>query len=164
MEAPRTRPREPRACRRSAAHLRSAGCPCSAERPRPVQCSAAGWTLIELVVVVSLMSVLAAVAMVGYGTAVTRAREAVLKEDLFRMRDAIDQYHADRSEYPPGLESLVSEGYLRAIPEDPFTRSTATWQVVLAEYDPANPLAQGVFDVRSGAAGTGLDGTAYAEW
>ena len=155
MEAPRARPREPRPAR-----PRSAARPCSAQRPR----SAAGWTLIELVVVVSLMSVLAAVAMVGYGTAVTRAREAVLKEDLFRMRDAIDQYHADRSEYPPGLESLVSEGYLRAIPEDPFTRSTATWLVVPAEFDPADPLAQGVFDVRSGAAGTGLDGTAYAEW
>ena len=126
--------------------------------------SASGWTLIELVVVVSLMSTLVAVAMIGYGTAVTRAREAVLKEDLFRMRDAIDQYYADRSEYPPALENLASEGYLRAIPEDPFTRSTATWQVVLAEYDPADPLAQGVFDVHSGASGNGLDGTPYAEW
>ena len=126
--------------------------------------SAAGWTLIELVVVVSLMSTLVAIAMVGYGTAVTRTREAVLKEDLFRMRDAIDQYYADRTEYPPALENLVSEGYLRAIPEDPFTRSAATWQVVLAEYDPADPLAQGVFDVHSGASGAGLDGTPYAEW
>ena len=126
--------------------------------------SAAGWTLIELVVVVSLMSTLVAIAMVGYGTAVTRAREAVLKEDLFRMRDAIDQYYADRTEYPPALENLVSEGYLRAIPEDPFTRSPATWRVVLAEYDPADPLAQGVFDVHSGASGAGLDGTPYAEW
>ena len=126
--------------------------------------SAAGWTLIELVVVVSLMSTLVAIAMVGYGTAVTRTREAVLKEDLFRMRDAIDQYYADRTEYPPALENLVSEGYLRAIPEDPFTRSTSTWQVVLAEFDPADPLAQGVFDVHSGASGAGLDGTPYAEW
>ena len=133
-------------------------------RTAPGSGSAAGWTLIELVVVVSLMSTLVAIAMVGYGTAVTRTREAVLKEDLFRMRDAIDQYYADRTEYPPALENLVSEGYLRAIPEDPFTRSTATWQVVLAEYDPADPLAQGVFDVRSGASGAGLDGTPYAEW
>ena len=131
-----------------------------AVRPR----AAAGWTLIELVVVIALMSTLVAIAMIGYGTAVTRAREAVLKEDLFRMRDAIDQYHADRNEYPPGLESLVAQGYLRAIPEDPLTQSTATWQVVLAEYDPANPLSQGVFDIRSGASGTGLDGSPYAEW
>ena len=80
------------------------------------------------------------------------------------MRDAIDQYHADRNEYPPALESLVAQGYLRAIPEDPLTQSTVTWQVVLAEYDPANPLSQGVFDVRSGASGTGLDGSPYAEW
>ncbi len=126
--------------------------------------SASGWTLIELLVVVSLVSTLVAIAMVGYGTAVTRAREAVLKEDLFRMRDAIDQYHADRTVYPPALESLVAEGYLRAIPEDPFTQSTATWQVILAEYDPADPLSQGVFDIRSGASGTGIDGSAYAEW
>ncbi len=133
-------------------------------RPATRPDSAAGWTLIELVVVVSLMSTLVAVAMVSYGTAVTRAREAVLKEDLFRMRDAIDQYYADRNEYPPALGSLASEGYLRAIPEDPFTRSTTTWQVVLAEYDPADPLAQGVFDVHSGASGNGLDGTPYAEW
>ena len=133
-------------------------------RARPRARSAAGWTLIELVVVVSLMSVLAAVAMISYGPAVTRAREAVLKEDLFRMRDAIDQYYADRNEYPAALENLVSEGYLRGIPEDPFTRSTATWQVVQAEFDPADPLAQGVFDVHSGAAGAGLDGTPYAEW
>ena len=156
------RPRPARPGSASARGLSAAAGP--AARLRPTRRSAAGWTLIELVVVLSLMSVLAAVAMVGYGTAVTRAREAVLKEDLFRMRDAIDQYHADRNEYPPALDSLVGEGYLRAIPEDPFTRSTATWLVVPAEYDPADPLAQGVFDVRSGAAGTGLDGTAYAEW
>ena len=151
-----TRAGEPR----PAARPGTADCPRRATRPA----SAAGWTLIELVVVVSLMSTLAAIAMIGYGTAVTRAQEAALKENLFRMRDAIDQYYADRSEYPPVLENLASEGYLRAIPEDPFTRSTATWQVVLAEYDPADPLAQGVFDVHSGASGNGLDGTPYAEW
>ena len=149
-----------RATPRTAARQRTLARSRTASRPVAV----AGWTLIELVVVVSLMSTLVAIAMVGYGTAVTRTREAVLKEDLFRMRDAIDQYYADRTEYPPALENLVSEGYLRAIPEDPFTRSTATWQVVLAEYDPADPLAQGVFDVHSGASGAGLDGTPYAEW
>lgn len=149
-----------RAKSRPAARSRTPAGPRTATRPG----SAAGWTLIELVVVVSLMSTLVAVAMISYGTAVTRAREAVLKEDLFRMRDAIDQYYADRNEYPPALENLVSEGYLRAIPEDPFTRSTATWQIVLAEYDPADPLAQGVFDVHSGASGAGIDGTPYAEW
>ncbi len=163
MEAWRTRRVEPRLAARPPT---PAGPPTATAGRRPATGagSAAGWTLIELVVVVSLMSTLVAVAMVSYGTAVTRAREAVLKEDLFRMRDAIDQYYADRTEYPPALENLVSEGYLRAIPEDPFTRSTATWQVVLAEYDPAEPLAQGVFDVHSGASGAGLDGTPYAEW
>ena len=168
MEVRRTRPLEvrPTACPqptvppRTTVLLRNTVGPQAAAQPH----AASGWTLIELVVVVSLMSVLAAVAMISYGPAVTRAREAVLKEDLFRMRDAIDQYYADRNEYPAALENLVSEGYLRAIPEDPFTRSTATWRVVQAEFDPADPLAQGVFDVHSGAAGTGLDGTPYAEW
>jgi len=123
-----------------------------------------GWTLVELLVVLSLVTVLASMAMVGYGTAVTRSREAVLKEDLFRMRDAIDQYFADRNEYPQGLQSLVTDGYLRTIPEDPFTGSTSSWQPILAEYDPSNPVLPGVFDVRSGAQGLAIDGSSYAEW
>lgn len=118
----------------------------------------------ELLVVISLISTLAGIAMISYGTAVTRSREAVLKEDLFRIRDAIDQYYADRNEYPAALENLVSEGYLRAIPPDPLTGSTGSWQPILAEYDPSNPVSQGVFDVRSGAEGLGIDGSAYAEW
>ena len=123
-----------------------------------------GWTLIELTIVITLMTILSTIALVGYRTATIRTREAVLKEDLFRMRDAIDQYYADRDGYPAELQSLVSEGYLRGIPEDPFTRSTTTWQLVMAEYDPVNPLAQGIFDVRSGAVGLGIDGTAYVDW
>ena len=124
----------------------------------------AGWTIVELLVVISLVSTLAGIAMIGYGTAVTRSREAVLKEDLFRIRDAIDQYYADKNEYPPLLDSLVGEGYLRAIPVDPFTQSATSWQPILAEYDPSNPLSQGVFDIRSGAQGQAVDGTVYAEW
>ena len=123
-----------------------------------------GWTLIELTVVVALISVLAGLAMAGYRTAVTRAREAVLKEDLFRMRDAIDQFYADRGAYPSTLSDLATYGYVRAIPVDPFTNSAATWQVVPAPLDPADPLATGVYDVRSGADGTALDGTPYAAW
>ncbi len=125
---------------------------------------ARGWTLIELTIVISLITVLSTIALVGYGNAVTRSREAVLKEDLFRMRDAIDQYHADLGEYPPALDSLVSAGYLRSIPEDPTTRSSETWVVVPAEPDPADPFVQGVYDVRSGSDGIALDGTAHAGW
>ena len=117
-----------------------------------------------MLIVISLVVIMAAIALTSYGTAVLRSREAVLKEDLFRMRDAIDQYYADRDGYPAELQSLVSEGYLRGIPEDPFTRSTTTWQLVMAEYDPVNPLAQGIFDVRSGAVDLGIDGTAYVDW
>ena len=123
-----------------------------------------GWTLAEMLIVISLVVIMAGIAVVSYGTAVRRSREAVLKEDLFRMRDAIDQHYADRNEYPGSLDMLVDEGYLRSIPVDPFTDSNATWQPVLAEFDPTNPLSQGIFDVRSGAQNQALDGSNYAEW
>ena len=123
-----------------------------------------GWTLVELTVVISLITVLSTIALVGYRSAITRSREAVLMEDLYRMRDAIDQYLVDRGEYPGSLDALVSEGYLRTIPDDPLTRSPDTWETILAELDPANPLSQGIFDVKSGSDGTALDGTRYAEW
>ena len=123
-----------------------------------------GWTLIELTIVISLITVLSTIALVGYSNAVARAREAVLKEDLFRMRDAIDQHYADLGEYPPELQALVSAGYLRSIPEDPMTRSSDTWVVVPAEPDPADPFVQGVYDVRSGSEAVALDGTAYSGW
>lgn len=125
---------------------------------------AEGWTLIELTIVTALITVLSTIALVGYRSAITRTREAVLKEDLFRMRDAIDQHYADKQEYPATLDTLVSEGYLRTVPEDPLTRTPDTWLPVLAELDPADPLAQGIFDVKSGAEGTALDGTLYADW
>ena len=123
-----------------------------------------GWTLIELTIVISLITVLSTIALVGYSNAVKRSREAVLKEDLFRMRDAIDQHYADLGEYPAGLEALVAGGYLRAIPEDPLTRSPDTWQLVPAETDPANPFSQGIYDVKSGSVDVALDGTYYAGW
>ncbi len=123
-----------------------------------------GWTLIELTIVISLISILAAIALVGYRNALTRAREAVLQEDLFRMREAIDQHYADRGEYPASLDELVAAGYLRAVPEDPFTSASDSWQTEAAEFDAANPFAQGIYDVRSGSEGTALDGTSYSEW
>ncbi len=129
-----------------------------------MQRSEAGWTLVEMLIVTMLVVTMAGLATIGYGTAVTRSREAVLKEDLFRMRDAIDQYFADRSEYPGSLDMLVSERYLRTIPDDPFTGSSITWQTIMADYDPSNPLSQGVYDVRSGAEGLAIDGSPYAEW
>ena len=123
-----------------------------------------GWTLVELTIVISLITVLATIALAGYRNAITRSREAVLKEDLFRMRDAMDQHYADKGEYPSTLENLVTDGYLRRIPEDPLTGSAKTWQTELADLDPADPFAQGIYDVKSGAEGTALNGTLYADW
>jgi general secretion pathway protein G len=125
----------------------------------------AGFTLIELMIVMSLIVVLASITISVNSNGQTRAREAVLKEDLFRMRDAIDQYYADKDAYPPTLEDLVTAKYLRAVPNDPFTNSSETWQTTMSETDPANPSAiPGVFDVKSGSERTALDGTPYASW
>lgn len=124
-----------------------------------------GFTLLELMVVMALIVVIAAMAMAGYRNSVTLAQEAVLREDLFRMRDAIDQYYADKNKYPATLDALVSEGYLRALPEDPFTRSSATWQEEPAEPDASNPNAEpGVYNVRSGSDRIATNGTPYSEW
>lgn len=124
-----------------------------------------GFTLIEVLIVLTLIVVLASMSMVSYRNSVQRSREAVLKEDLFRMRDAIDQYYADKNKYPTTLQDLVSEGYLREIPKDPITASADTWQTVAAEPDLNNPAAEpGVYDVKSGAPGTALDGSSYADW
>lgn len=127
--------------------------------------SAAGFTLIELVVVAGILIVLAGIGLVQYKNGKVRASEAVLKTDLFNLRDAIDQYYADKGMYPGTLDELVSSGYLRKVPDDPFTTSASTWQTVASEPDPNNPNAPpGVYDVKSGSDATALDGTKYADW
>ncbi len=124
-----------------------------------------GFTLIELLVVVSIIVILATVGMTQYRQSVIYSREGVLKEDLFRLRDAIDQYYADKGQYPSTLDALVSDGYIRKIPDDPFTKNNSSWQTVPAEPDPNNPTAEaGVYDVKSGSDATAIDGTKYAEW
>ena len=127
--------------------------------------SAGGFTLIELMIVIALISVLAGMGVVQYKNGVQHTAESVLRTDLFRMRDAIDQYYADKGKYPSSLDSLVSDGYMRRIPEDPFTKSADSWTTVPAEPDPNNPSAEpGVYDVKSGAQGTALDGSNYSDW
>ena len=124
-----------------------------------------GFTIIELMIVLSIIVILTTMGMTQYRQSVIYAREGVLKTDLFRMRDAIDQYYADKGQYPSTLDALVSDGYVRKIPEDPFTKSNSSWQTVPAEPDPNNPTAEaGVYDVKSGSDATALDGTKYSEW
>jgi general secretion pathway protein G len=136
------------------------------ERLRTIRpASSGGFTLIELLVVISLIMIIAGISLVQYKNGVTRAKEGVLKEDLFRMRDVIDQYYADKGHYPTDLQALVSDGYLRLVPKDPMTDSADSWQTVPSEPDPTNPTAPpGIYDVKSGSDQSALDGSKYADW
>jgi general secretion pathway protein G len=130
------------------------------ERARP----APGFTLIELITVVALVGILAAIALPNYRVAIIQSREAVLKENLFRLRDLIDQYYVDKGAYPGSLETLVEEGYLRKLPEDPFTRAP-DWTPVFSEPDPDRPgEPPGVYDVKSASELVSLAGSPYNEW
>jgi len=132
---------------------------------RSTRTGSRGFTLVELLVVISLISILAAMGIVQYRNSVISAKESVLRTDLFRMRDAIDQYYADKGKYPASLDALVSEGYMRKLPEDPFTKSTDTWTTEPAEPDPSNPGSDpGIYNVKSGAQGAALDGSNYSDW
>ena len=123
-----------------------------------------GFTIIELLVVLALISILATIGMAQYQRGVAYAQEAVLKEDLFLLRDALDQYYADKGQYPGSLDALVAEGYIRRVPVDPITNA-ADWQIIFSEPDPNNPTAiPGVMDVRSASERTSLNGERYADW
>lgn len=119
-----------------------------------------GFTLLELMIVIAIVGILATMAIPSFKTATVKAREAVLKEDLFNLRNVIDQYYADNSVYPPALQDLVTKGYLRSIPVDPFTNSSSTWTEVMD----TSGTTSGIFDVHSGSDKTGLNGVPYNEW
>jgi general secretion pathway protein G len=124
-----------------------------------------GWTLIELLVVLSIILILAAMALTQYRNSVLHAKEAALRSDLYLMRDAIDQYYADKGKYPETIETLVTERYLRAIPRDPITGATDTWQTEQAEREAGAVQSQaGIINVKSGSPDTALDGSRYGEW
>ena len=120
-----------------------------------------GFTLMELMVVMAIIASLMTLALPRYFNSVERSREAVLRQDLSIMRDAIDKFYADRGRYPATLEELAERRYLRRVPVDPVTESATTWVVVAP---PDGELREGVYDVRSGAPGQSLDGEAYESW
>jgi general secretion pathway protein G len=138
----------------------------SAMSPKIFRCGKEkGFTLIELLIVITIIGILAAIAAPSYRQNVIKAREAVLLEDLFQMRHAIDAYFADNDRYPSSLTELVEKKYLRSIPRDPFTRKSDTWVTVqadpLSDYEAAR---EGVFDVHSGSKLVGLNGIPYQQW
>jgi general secretion pathway protein G len=119
-----------------------------------------GFTLIELLAVFTIIALLLTLAMPRYFSAVDKSKETVLKENLYQMRDAIGKYYADKGTYPESIEALAVDKYLRNVPVDPITESADTWVVL----PPRDLQKGGVYDVRSGAQGQGLDGSVYGEW
>ncbi len=119
-----------------------------------------GFTLIELLVVMAIVATLLTIALPRFFGSIDKSKEAVLKENLHQMREAISRYHADRGKYPETLEALATDKYLRKVPFDPITESAVSWIVVR----PENPDKSGVYDVKSGAPGKGSDGTEYVLW
>jgi len=124
-----------------------------------------GFTLLELMIVLTIIAILASIAVPMYQATILRAKEAVLKENLHSLRSVIDQYAADKRTAPQSLEDLIAAGYLREVPEDPITESQTTWQV---EFGPTamvpDQLDTGIVDVRSGAPALSTEGTLYSDW
>jgi len=129
-----------------------------------------GFTLLELLVVMTIIGILAAVAVPALRDSPQRARESALREDLFTMRSTIDQYHGDKGHYPADLQTLVTDGYMRKIPFDPMTKSADTWVVAMEEQSTASDstpdpnTTPGIVDVHSGSSAKALDGTLYKDW
>ncbi|HEX8992457.1 MAG TPA: prepilin-type N-terminal cleavage/methylation domain-containing protein [Anaerolineales bacterium] len=125
-----------------------------------------GFTLIELMIVMSILLILISIAVPIYSTSILRAREAVLRDDLFQLRSLISQYTQDKQQAPQSLDDLVSAGYIKQIPKDPITQSNSTWVVSQEEDVIASPdqTQAGINDVHSGSDAIGSDGNAYSQW
>ena len=119
-----------------------------------------GFTLIELIIVMAIVALLVTIAAPRYMRSIEKSKEAVLKEDLWVMRDALDKYYGDLGKYPGSLEELVEQKYLRTVPVDPMTDSNSTWQAI----PPDDPELGAVYNVKSGASGTSTAGTSYSDW
>lgn len=126
-----------------------------------------GFTLIEMIIVFTLIGILVGLGLPQYKYATKKARESVLKENLFQMRKLIDQYYSDKGKYPASLQTLVDEKYIRSIPVDPMTGSSETWKEVRetpAEDELTPGMELGIVDVHSGSEEKGIDGTPYSSW
>lgn len=124
-----------------------------------------GFTLMELLVVMTIIALLSTVGIVGYRHSTKLSKESVLKENLFQIRHALEQYHADRSRYPTSLAQLRDKGYVREIPKDPMTNSSETWRTEMESADPDQPDAEpGIWNVRSGSQDISEDQVPYSDW
>ena len=123
-----------------------------------------GFTLLELLIVVSIAAILITLAVPSFQKSSIKAKEAALKQNLFTLRSLLDQFYADTGHYPESLETLVSEQYIREIPVDPFTKSSTTWEEVLEEKDDQDDTPVGIFDIHSGSDQIALDGSPYKDW
>ena len=135
------------------------------EHPIPSGKNRRGFTLIELMIVMAVIAILVSIAVPIYSRSITRAKESVLRNNLFTMRTVIDEYTYDKQKAPQSLQDLVSEGYLRTIPVDPMTGTSDTWKTVIEDtLNAVNQTEPGIFDVKSGSDKTSLEGTPYSDW
>lgn len=124
-----------------------------------------GFTLIELMIVMAIISILVSMAVPIYQKSLLRSKESVLRNNLFTMRTVVDEYTYDKQKAPQTLQDLVSAGYLRAVPMDPITGSAETWKLIMEDATTSvNQTEPGIWDVRSGSDKTSLEGTPYSEW
>ena len=125
----------------------------------------AGYTLIELIIVMAIISILVSIAVPLYQKSLLRTKESLLKNNLFTLRTVIDEYTFDKKKAPQSLQDLVSEGYLRAVPIDPMTGNDQTWRPIMEDaVSMVDQTQPGIFDVRSGSDLVSLEGTRYSEW
>lgn len=123
------------------------------------------FTLIELMIVITVIGILLTIAVPMYRKALIRANESVLRSNLFTLRTMIDEYTYDKQKAPQTLQDLVEAGYLRQVPIDPITKNNTSWRTIMEDaLSSANQTEPGIFDVRSSAEGSGLDGTPYSDW